>query len=140
MNYNGDNSQGRLPQKFISLLSHKKTAAAYFFRCPLLHKLLIGLDIFICFVYGLFQNVHIVYNNQKNVVEKFEGYLNEQLSARVVFIYSVNSVTSSVYTFSISLVFFKSKSLWDINTMQVLTTSSVNELRLMLRCFHMRGR
>lgn len=75
----------------------------------------------------MFQNVHIVYNNQKNVVDKFEGYLNEQLSARVVFIYSV---TTSVYTFGISLVFFKSKRLWDINTMQVLMTSSVNELIL----------
>ena len=106
----------------------------------LLPTFFVGLDIFIRFVYGLFQNVHILYNNQKNVVEKFEGYLNEQLSARVVFIYSVNSVITSVYTFGISLVFFKSKSLWDINTMQVLTTSSVNELRPILRCFHMRGR
>lgn len=137
MNYNGDNSQGRLPQKFITLLNHKKTAAAYFFCCPLLQKLLIGLDIFICFVYGLFQNVHVVYNSQESVVQKFEGYLNEQLLARVVFICSV---TTSVYTFSISLLFFKSKSLWDINTMQVLTTSPVNELRLILRCFHVRGR
>lgn len=118
----------------------KKQLMSTFFRCPLLQKLLIGLDIFKRFVYGLFQNVHIVYNNEKNVVEKFEGYLNEQLSARVVFIYSVNSVITSVYTFGLSPVFFKSKSLWDINTMQVLTTSSVNDLRHIFEVFPYEGK